>query len=152
MISEVHRFLFPNHSNNPHTGSIKTTNHSSSWQSDSINPQKLDIIGKPETMAYPVSSNRKGATYSTPFETDRTIISRSPSFTSNGYNSDDRSTHSNASDIMSTDDDVTTPINNGSPVSDNYTLPQLNISNQRTTMLDEPYYDHDDMNIKSKER
>ncbi|CAG8807121.1 20550_t:CDS:2, partial [Gigaspora rosea] len=91
------------------------------WQNDP-NPQRLDIIG----------SSGKRTAYTE--ASSRTQIPQSPSYTSTGYISDDRSS---ASDIITTDEDVITPTNNGSPL----------LNNQKT-MFDEPFYNDDDSDIK----
>ncbi|CAG8799682.1 3512_t:CDS:1, partial [Cetraspora pellucida] len=56
---------------------------------------------------------------------------------------DDRSSYSNTSEVLTTDDDVITPMNNNSPI----------LANQRLNNIsdDSIYYD-DDWNIKSKEK
>ncbi|CAG8644348.1 30810_t:CDS:1, partial [Racocetra persica] len=138
-MTEIHRYQFPNngtqflsHTNNGfHTG-IRT---GLSWQNEPTNPQnpqRTDIIGS--------NGRRTGsfdATYSSLSESDRTIInyhSRLHS-SSTGYISDDRSS---TSEVLTTDEDVITPINNGSPV----------LANQKLSLLDEPIYYDDDLNIK----
>ncbi|CAG8541899.1 296_t:CDS:2 [Gigaspora margarita] len=138
-MTEIYRYQFPNNgsqfstynngtnSNNGTNGlntSIRTGVNANYWQNDP-NPQRLDIIG---------SSGKRTAYTEAPYiSSSRTQIPQSPSYTSTGYISDDRSSYSNASDIITTDEDVITPTNNGSPL----------LNNQKT-MFDEPIYNDDD--------
>ncbi|CAG8476439.1 17087_t:CDS:1, partial [Racocetra fulgida] len=145
-MTDIYRYQSPNngtqflsHTNNGfHTG-IRTAVNAPSWQNEPTNSQRPDLIGS--------NGRRTGsfdATFSSLSESDRTIInyhSRLHS-SSTGYISDDRSSYSNTSEVLTTDEDVITPINNGSPV----------LANQKLSLLDEPIYYDDDLNIKSRDK